>query len=385
MNPLNRRDFIKTTGLAGTALWLEGNLALAPAQTFSTPDKIRGVNLGGWLVLEKWITPSLFAGEQAVDEYTLCQALGKEQASERLEQHRQKWITADDFKWLAAHGINAVRLPVGYWVAEDNPPFITGLETMDWAFRAAKAHGLSVLLDLHGVPGSQNGWDHSGRKGPLGWHTSKDNIAHSLCVIEDLAARCKNHDNLLGIELVNEPGKEVPLEILKSYYQDGQQRIRKQLGQQRAAVVIHDAFRPLEWKNFMSGPDYGNVILDTHLYQCFSDQDDQRDLSGQIEVAAVERKQQLDQMQKQLPCLVGEWSLALPWKSLQGLDPLGREAAMRAFGAAQLLSYETTRGWFFWTYRTEKGGGWSFRDCVDRGWLPKQYGAGNAGVKSVES
>ncbi len=23
--------------------------------------KLRGVNLGGWLVLEKWITPSLFA------------------------------------------------------------------------------------------------------------------------------------------------------------------------------------------------------------------------------------------------------------------------------------------------------------------------------------
>ena len=24
--------------------------------------KLRGVNLGGWLVLEKWITPSLFEG-----------------------------------------------------------------------------------------------------------------------------------------------------------------------------------------------------------------------------------------------------------------------------------------------------------------------------------
>ena len=27
--------------------------------------KLRGVNLGGWLVLEKWITPSLFEGLEA--------------------------------------------------------------------------------------------------------------------------------------------------------------------------------------------------------------------------------------------------------------------------------------------------------------------------------
>jgi glucan 1,3-beta-glucosidase len=47
---------------------------------------------------------------------------------------------------------------------------------------------------------------------------------------------------------------------------------------------------------------------------------------------------------------------------------------MRAFGAAQLLSYESTRGWFFWTYKTESGGGWSFRDCVKRGWMPETFG-----------
>ena len=30
-------------------------------------QKLRGVNLGGWLVLEKWMTPSLFEGLQATD------------------------------------------------------------------------------------------------------------------------------------------------------------------------------------------------------------------------------------------------------------------------------------------------------------------------------
>ena len=51
------------------------------------------------------------------------------------------------------------------------------------------------------------------------------------------------------------------------------------------------------------------------------------------------------------------------------------EVALRAYGSAQVVSYETTRGWFFWTYKTEGGGGWSFRDCVKQGWLPEQYGS----------
>jgi glucan 1,3-beta-glucosidase len=375
VNQVNRREFLRTTTTLGAA-WLAaaGEVAL-PAEEPRTPKKLHGVNLGGWLVLEKWIKPSLFAALDAKDEYTFCEVLGKRKASELLTRHRETWIIGDDFRWLATHGVNAVRLPVGYWVAEENPPFLTGLETMDWAFRTAKANGISVLLDLHGVPGSQNGWDHSGRQGELGWHNKKENIAHSLQVIEDLAAHCQQHDNLLGIELVNEPRKEIPLDILKNYYLEGYHRIRHRLGQERTAVVIHDSFRPLEWAHFLSGPDFQNVILDVHLYQCFNEEERQREAAKHIAIAAVDRRRQLDEMKKQLPLIVGEWSLGLPPESLRGLDRLARDAAMRAFGAAQLLSYESTRGWFFWTYRTEAGGGWSFRDCVKRGWLPEKLEA----------
>ena len=31
--------------------------------------KVKGVNLGNWLVLEKWMSPSLFDGTTAEDEY----------------------------------------------------------------------------------------------------------------------------------------------------------------------------------------------------------------------------------------------------------------------------------------------------------------------------
>ena len=55
--------------------------------------KIRGVNLGGWLLLEPWITPSIFeevnVGDnkgKIVDEYTYAQYVDKEFAKTRLDK-----------------------------------------------------------------------------------------------------------------------------------------------------------------------------------------------------------------------------------------------------------------------------------------------------------
>jgi glucan 1,3-beta-glucosidase len=372
---MDRRDFMRTAVTAGAAFGfggVEGTTARAQ-EPFKPAGKWRGVNLGGWLALEKWITPSVYAGVDAEDEFTLCQKLGKDKAAERLKRHRETWVTDDDFKWLAAHGINAVRLPVNYGVAEENPPFVSGMETVDRAFRSARKHGIGVVLDLHGVPGSQNGWDHSGRQGTLGWHTSKENIDHSLRIIRGLAERCKGYDNLIGFELLNEPRWDVPLDILKAFYRDAYRRVREHIPPDRAAVVIHDAFRHDQWAGSMKGPGFENVMLDTHPYQCFTDDDRKRDLHGQVVFALTERKKLVDGIRRQLPCVVGEWSCALPPESLKGLGGFGLDVAMRAYGDAQLVNYDTARGWFFWTYRTESGGAWSFRDCVKRGWLPERY------------
>lgn len=54
-------------------------------------EKVRGVNLGGWLVLEPWITPSIFQNvDQSLgirDEWTLTEKLGTEAAFKILEPH----------------------------------------------------------------------------------------------------------------------------------------------------------------------------------------------------------------------------------------------------------------------------------------------------------
>jgi len=48
-------------------------------------QKVRGVNTGGWFVLEPWITPSMFEGNSAKDEYTLVAAIGRTRHSQNCK------------------------------------------------------------------------------------------------------------------------------------------------------------------------------------------------------------------------------------------------------------------------------------------------------------
>ena len=70
-------------------------------------EKVRGVNLGGWLVLEPWITPSLFddtGNDAIVDEWTFCQMQDRGTAEGVLQNHWNTFYTEDDFADIAAAG-----------------------------------------------------------------------------------------------------------------------------------------------------------------------------------------------------------------------------------------------------------------------------------------
>jgi glucan 1,3-beta-glucosidase len=334
-------------------------------------SKLRGVNLGSWLVLEKWMVPDVFRGTEVGDEYNLCLALGSK-AKSRLERHRETFITAEDFRYIRDHGLNTVRLPVGYWALEAPKPYVENSRYIKFALDQCQRNGLKLLLDLHGAPGSQNGWDHSGRSGPINWPKDPENIRETLRVLESFAQQYGKHPALYGIELLNEPRPEVPLDILQQFYQDAYAALRKYLSPD-VAIVFHDSFRPLAWKQFMQEPAFANVVLDTHMYQCFGEKDKVRTAEEQL-YFALNRKQTLDQMQREeLPTIVGEWSLSLPQKARSSLSPLQIESVTRAYGSMQLLNYEGTRGYFFWSYKMERACEWNFRCCVDRGWLPANF------------
>jgi glucan 1,3-beta-glucosidase len=360
---------------------------------------LRGVNLGGWLVLEKWMTPSLFGGLAATDETTWCAELGRE-APARLRAHWDSFITREDFAWLAGVGVNAVRIPLGHWIfgppypyhrayGSSRQPFVEGgIDVLDRAMEWAARFGLRVILDLHAAPGCQNGFDNGGIKDVCEWHTSEEYLAHSVEVLGRLAARYRGHEALHGIEVVNEPRWDVPTDILRDYTQRGYEAIRAHCRAEDVAVVFHDGFRThQEYLGFMQPPGFHNVIFDVHRYQCFNREDLDMDINGHIEKAGVQWMREADLIQRELglPAIAGEWSLGLDLKvvslwaegpynhALEKLDSFQEGVALRAYAAAQLLAFEHYFGWFFWSYRTETTPAWCFRECVERGWLPPRF------------
>ena len=183
---------------------------------------LHGVNLGGWLVLEKWMTPTLFQDTDARDEYTFMQTKA---ALEKITHHRQTFIAEDDWRWLAGHSIDIVRIPVGYWLVRPDGPYTGGVEYLDWAFRMAEKYHIRVLIDLHGAPGSQNGNDHSGKIGDAGWFHDASARTKTVDILEILHERYKNSTQYWGLQLMNEPQTRLVQRTLRKFYHQAAQRL----------------------------------------------------------------------------------------------------------------------------------------------------------------
>jgi glucan 1,3-beta-glucosidase len=89
--------------------------------------------------------------------------------------------TEKDFAQMAAAGLNWIRLPIPYWFIEtqEGEPFLEGV---GWkyvlkAFEWCRKYGLRIELDIHALPGSQNGQNHSGFVGGMNWLGGEWNIA----------------------------------------------------------------------------------------------------------------------------------------------------------------------------------------------------------------
>lgn len=313
-------------------------------------------------MLEKWITPALFIGTDAVDEYSFCKELGEE-ARNRLTEHRNSFITAEDFTWIAKQGLNAVRLPIGYWALDREEPYYECKKYIDFALAQCDKNNLELVLDIHGLPGSQNGYPHSGLRGRVRWHKNK-NPERSLSFLRKLTLEYKDHKSLKAIELMNEPLSRLPKKKLMEYYEAGYNFIRQHL-RDRIGVIISDAFATKDWKDVMPKSKYKNVYLDMHMYQVFSQEDKRLSLEGHIKKARS-WKDVIKYVRSSIPVIIGEWSIALP-QGTKGVEDM--DEALRRYANAQLEAFEEADGWFYWTYKTEGRGPWDFRASVENGWI----------------
>ncbi len=384
---------------------------------------VKGVNLGNWLVLEKWMSPALFDGTTAEDEYYLPTQLSKEVYEARIKIHRAEYITERDFVRIKAMGLNTVRIPVPYFIFGDRPPFIGCIDELDKAFNWAERYDLQILIDLHTAPDSQNGFDNGGISGVCKWSKQPDEVEFVLNVLERLAQRYKDRKGLWGIEVINEPILDnmweivnVPerypaadpkkaegsgpntMEFLRRFYLDAYDRLRKHLPEEKY-IVIHDAFKLHAWKDFMQEEKYKNVVLDTHQYLMFAEMDGcEQTIEGYENYIKEHYEDEIRKMQQYFPVICGEWclfnSLAVGCDTRGGQSVLNGQEGMsaenvsleqkkkiyQAVAKAQLAAWNTGSGYFYWSYKlltdTVNTPGWvgwdswDFGRCADLGWFP---------------
>jgi aryl-phospho-beta-D-glucosidase BglC (GH1 family) len=376
-------------------------------------QKVRGVNLGGWLVLEPWITPSLFdnTGNSAiVDEWTFGQLQNRATATSTLKQHWDTWITEADFAAIAAAGLNHVRIPIGYWAFEVGPgePYITGqLPYLQKAITWAGNHEIKVIVDLHGAPGSQNGFDNSGHRISFPqWHSNSTNVQRTDSIIKTISSMfATNTDVVTVIAPLNEPAGfdgQAVLDVVRQYWYDSYGNIRFPFGtsqQGNTVVLLHDAFQPLSyWQGFQTPPNWQGVAMDTHIYQMFSQDEVSRSNQQHID-AACAMASSLSSFDLWL--IVGEWTPAATdcAKYLNGRGVGARydgtksgstkvgsctgltgsassfssdyKTFLRQYWEAQVITYEKAEGWIQWTWKAENADDWSYQAGLAHGWIPQ--------------
>mmetsp|Transcript_20129 Transcript_20129/g.66642 ORF Transcript_20129/g.66642 Transcript_20129/m.66642 type:complete len:591 (+) Transcript_20129:147-1919(+) len=309
------------------------------------------INLGSAFLIEDWLWDGMTAAERR--SYDTPENPWRWHMSNltkgQMESHLSSRISRANFAALAAYGVGVVRVPVGYWnflnatelssmdMGEPTPVSEVDLALMrrlhelmsppEYAvhfkrlFRLAAEFGVRLILDLHGLPGSQNGEMHSGMRESsnkstyaraerahfasdanweLGWRTVEAMV--SLCA--SLQTTPHLRDVLWGVQITNEnnriafpayrrgagaarsgrPASYTP-EATEGYtdlmlWYDGAIRRMRARGLPKEVAVVPFAWpwqlptwsermRAEPWLDFGSDHStFGKVVWDTHVYVC---------------------------------------------------------------------------------------------------------------------
>ena len=172
--------------------------------------RLRGVNLGGWLVKEGYI---IHFPEPAYDSPSEIDQLvrdlaGPELGDQLLAEHREQWISEADFAEIAALGFNSVRVPLHFgplWDLAAEKPREDGLQFLDRIVGWSERYHLWLFPDLHCAPGGQNAGNISDSDGTARLYSDARDQEATIRLWRTIAARYRDRDAIGGYDLLNEP------------------------------------------------------------------------------------------------------------------------------------------------------------------------------------
>ncbi|TFK79234.1 glycoside hydrolase family 5 protein [Polyporus arcularius HHB13444] len=401
-------------------------------------DRVWGVNLGGLFVLEPFIVPDVYEQNVgAVDEWTLSMLLG-DKLQQTLEDHYNSFISEEDIAQIAGAGLNWVRLPIPFWAIEKwddvgvdgtgatiSEPFLARtcwkyiLRVLGWA----RKYGIRVNLDLHTAPGSQNGYNHSGKLGSINWMKGVMGLANAersldyIRIVTEFVSQPEWREVIPMFGIINEPYMDKIGQVqVQSFYLHAYQMVRSITGAGAGngpMISLHDGFGPVgDWAGFLSGSD--RVALDDHPYFAFTgeanreplnitaDGDTTGGLGGKWPLQACNQwGASMNSSRNAFGVTVaGEFSNAINdcGRFVNGISPSGTPSGAR-YGSDcdywenwETWSDETKQGlmnfalasmdalgdWFFWTWKignsttanSVRAPLWSYQLGLQQGWMP---------------
>ncbi len=172
---------------------------------------LKGINLGGWLLIETWMNPVETTGYTSYSDLisVLNSRFGEYKTHKLLSLYEENYITEKDFEIIESLGFNCVRIPFWYRNFTDINgnylPNSEGNKRIDWAIEQCKKHNIYIILDMHGCPGGQS-MDHStGVTGRNELYDNEKNLKIMESVWVNLAKKYKDNPYIAAYDIMNEP------------------------------------------------------------------------------------------------------------------------------------------------------------------------------------
>ncbi|QGA15346.1 hypothetical protein EYB26_003003 [Talaromyces marneffei] len=358
--------------------------------------KIRGVNLGSLFVFEPWLAESAWSsigcsGQNS--EFDCVSALGQETANTNFADHWGSWIVENDIATMSSYGLNAIRIPVGYWMREDivysdSEHFPQGaLSYLEQICGWASDYGFYIIIDLHGAPGAQVAHNaDTGQYAPTPGFYVDYQFERALKFLEWMTTQIHSSDSfrnvgMLGI--VNEPVQDSSQvgTMRSTYYPDAFSRIRA--AERALGITANNELHIQMMNNLWGSGDPTEYLTDNY----FAAYDDHRYVKWDTSVAVSQDNYIStscnDNRGGNTPTIISEWSLSVPdnVQDTAGWDPSTNKDFYAKWFVAQVITYEKQDGWLFWSWKSELGDyRWSYQDAVAAGVIPTDldsvYGLG---------
>ena len=190
--------------------------------------RLKGVNLGCWLLMEGYIL-----GGRNIPESEFKRNFSKVHGVAGLREFerlfRDNFIREEDFKNISRMGANCVRLPFNHRLIETRP-FVYSEEGFSYLNKAldwARKYNLGVILDLHAACGAQNRDWHSDSDGRARLWENNEYRERTYLLWERIADRFKDKPALIGYDVINEPViVQERIARLKNFYKTALRRIK---------------------------------------------------------------------------------------------------------------------------------------------------------------